>query len=400
MMGRRAAVEAAAAVLLLAALLALAGPAAGDPGADKARVDNELGQLRGAADEAEQRAGVLTEELSAVAGRVRDLQADVDAQQGRLGELEGLLATARERLAALDRTIAAQTARLERLRREYRIALARLERRVRELYMTDSPDALAFVLGTASFTDILDDLELLGRIGRQDERIAARVRSSRDGVADARRRTRIARDEAARVEASVASAASEQRSVVSQLVASRDALVSARREKSAALASIVEDRESVLEEIDALEQQSAALAAQIREAQQQSAPDIVPPSGTGQLAWPVSGPVTSGFGPRWGRMHEGIDIAVPTGTPVRAAAAGTVIYAGWLGGYGNLVVIDHGGGLSTAYAHNSGFAASVGQAVAAGQVVAYSGSTGHSSGPHVHFEVRVNGTAVDPLGYL
>jgi murein DD-endopeptidase MepM/ murein hydrolase activator NlpD len=85
---------------------------------------------------------------------------------------------------------------------------------------------------------------------------------------------------------------------------------------------------------------------------------------------------------------------------VRAAAAGTVIHAGWLGGYGNLVVVDHGNGLSTAYAHNSSLASSVGQSVAAGQVVSYSGNTGNSSGPHVHFEVRLNGSATDPLGYL
>jgi murein DD-endopeptidase MepM/ murein hydrolase activator NlpD len=99
-------------------------------------------------------------------------------------------------------------------------------------------------------------------------------------------------------------------------------------------------------------------------------------------------------------MHEGIDIAVPEGTPVAAAAAGTVIYAGWLGGYGNLVVVDHGGGLSTAYGHNSGFVASVGDQVAQGETISYSGNTGNSSGPHVHFEVRVDGAAVDPLGYL
>jgi murein DD-endopeptidase MepM/ murein hydrolase activator NlpD len=108
----------------------------------------------------------------------------------------------------------------------------------------------------------------------------------------------------------------------------------------------------------------------------------------------------SGFGMRWGRMHEGIDITCATGTPVRAAGAGTVIWAGWRGGYGNLVVVDHGGGLSTAYAHNSAYASSVGQSVAAGQVISYAGSTGNSSGPHVHFEVRVNGSAVDPLRYL
>jgi murein DD-endopeptidase MepM/ murein hydrolase activator NlpD len=399
-MGRRAALEAAVAGLLAVCVLVPAGPAAGDPGVEKARVDSELGRLRNHAEDAERRAGVLTDELGAVAGRVRELQAGVAAQQARLGVLEGQLSSARARLASLDKTIVVQTARLASLRGEYEVALARLERRVRELYMTDGPDVLSFVLGTSSFVDLLDNLELLGRIGRQDEVIAARVKASRDGVADARRRTRIARKEAARVETAVAVATAEQRGVVSRLVASRDALVAARSEKSAALASIQEDRESVLEEITALEQQSAELAARIRAAQQASAPVVVPPSGNGLLAWPVSGPVTSGFGPRWGRMHEGIDIAVPLGTPVRAAAAGTVIYAGWLGGYGNLVVVDHGGGLSTAYAHNSSFGSSVGQAVAAGQVVSYSGSTGNSSGPHVHFEVRINGSAVDPLGYL
>ena len=398
MMGRRA-LEAAV-VLLAVALLVRVGPAAGDPGTEKARVDSELGSLRGKAADAEQRAGVLTDELSAVAGRVRELQASVDAQQGRLAVLEGTLASARVRLSSLDRTISVQTRRLNRLRGEYEVALTRLESRVRELYMTDGPDMLSFVLGTSSFTDLLDNLDLLGRIGRQDERIAARVKSARNGVADARKRTRVARAQAARLEAAAASATAEQRSVVTRLVTSRDALVAAREAKSTTLASIQADRESVLEEIQALEQQSAELAATIRAAQQAGEPDVVPPTGNGLLAWPVSGPVTSGFGPRWGRMHEGIDIAVGLGTPVRAAAAGTVIYAGWLGGYGNLVVVDHGGGLSTAYAHNTSFATSVGQSVAAGEVVSHSGSTGNSSGPHVHFEVRVNGSAVDPLGYL
>ena len=401
MMGRRAGLEATAAGLVTLCMLLAAGTAAGDPGTDKARVDGRIETLRGRASDADRRAGVLTEELSAVAGRVRELEAGVDAQQARLGVLEGQLSSARARLGTLDRTIAGQSKRLERLRGEYRIALARLERRVRELYMTDGPDMLAFVVGTASFTDLLDNLDLLDRIGRQDERIASGVRSARDGVADARRRTRAARLEAARVEAAVSSATTEQRGIVTRLVASRDALVAARSQKTTTLASIRSDRDSTLAEIDALEQQSAALAARIREAQQRSsAPAVVAPSGSGVLGWPVSGPVTSGFGVRWGRMHEGIDIAVGEGTPVRAAAAGTVIYAGWMSGYGNLVAVDHGNGLSTAYAHNSSLAVSVGQSVAAGEVVSYSGNTGNSTGPHVHFEVRVNGSAVDPLGYL
>ena len=401
MMGRRAGLEATAAGLVTLCMLLVAGTAAGDPGTEKARVDGRIETLRGQASDADLRAGVLTEELSAVAGRVRELEAGVDAQQARLGVLEGQLGSARARLGTLDRTIAGQSKRLERLRGEYRIALTRLERRVRELYMTDGPDTLAFVLGTASFTDLIDNLDLLDRIGRQDERIATSVKSARDGVADARRRTRAARAEAARVEAAVSSATTEQRGIVTRLVASRDALVAARSEKTTTLASIRSDRDSTLAEIDALEQQSAALEARIREAQQRSSvPAVVAPSGSGVLGWPVSGPVTSGFGVRWGRMHEGIDIAVGEGTPVRAAAAGTVIYAGWMSGYGNLVAVDHGNGLSTAYAQNSSLAVSVGQSVAAGEIVSYSGNTGNSTGPHVHFEVRVNGSAVDPLGYL
>ena len=170
--------------------------------------------------------------------------------------------------------------------------------------------------------------------------------------------------------------------------------------KAEALSGAHEDEQAYLDEVRALEAQSAVLAVRIRAAQG-SPGQYDPPTGApGRLQWPVSGAITSGFGMRWGRMHEGIDIAVASGTPVHAAAAGRVVYAGWMSGYGNIVVLDHGGGLSTAYGHNTSVAVSVGQDVEAGQVIAYSGSTGHSTGPHVHFEVRVNGEPVDPTGYL
>ena len=122
-------------------------------------------------------------------------------------------------------------------------------------------------------------------------------------------------------------------------------------------------------------------------------------SGAG-LIWPVRGTVTSEYGYRWGRLHAGIDIGAPAGTPIRAAKAGEVISAGYMGGYGNCVIIDHGGGFTTLYAHMTRFATSDGASVSQGQVIGYVGSTGSSTGNHLHFETRVNGNPQNPRRYL
>ncbi|NMB19296.1 MAG: peptidoglycan DD-metalloendopeptidase family protein [Firmicutes bacterium] len=116
--------------------------------------------------------------------------------------------------------------------------------------------------------------------------------------------------------------------------------------------------------------------------------------------WPVRGRISSAFGPRWGRMHNGLDLAVSTGTHVKAAADGRVTFAGWNGGYGILVIIDHGNGIETRYAHNSRLNVKVGQRVSRGETVAYSGNTGVSTGPHVHFEIRYRNNPVNPQTYL
>jgi murein DD-endopeptidase MepM/ murein hydrolase activator NlpD len=123
-------------------------------------------------------------------------------------------------------------------------------------------------------------------------------------------------------------------------------------------------------------------------------------SGTGELIWPVRGPITSPFGMRWGRLHSGIDIGVPTGTPVKAADSGRVAISGWVGGYGNYICIAHTRALTTCYAHNSRLEVRRGEGVRQGRVIARSGSTGNSTGPHLHFETRVNGKPVDPRRYL
>ena len=125
-----------------------------------------------------------------------------------------------------------------------------------------------------------------------------------------------------------------------------------------------------------------------------------PRQGTGTYIKPVNAAITWGFGPRWGRMHTGVDMPCPTGTPIHASDGGTITVAGWYQGYGLTVIIDHGGGISTLYGHNSRLDVSVGERVYQGQIIARAGSTGNSTGPHCHFEVRVNGKCVDPRGYI
>jgi murein DD-endopeptidase MepM/ murein hydrolase activator NlpD len=122
--------------------------------------------------------------------------------------------------------------------------------------------------------------------------------------------------------------------------------------------------------------------------------------GKGGMVWPIDGQFTSPFGQRWGRLHAGIDLAAPTGRPIRAAASGRVILAAVTGGYGLYTCIAHGDSISTCYAHQSRFGASVGDDVGEGDVIGYVGNTGHSFGAHLHFEVRIGGRPVDPMDYL
>jgi len=392
-------------VAMLATTLLIAGSAAGDPGSEKARIDARIGDLKAQAGQAAGTEGVLTTELSGLTSRVRVAETAATTEQARLDALEAALVAERARLASLEVTIAGETAHLAVLERQYATALAVLEQRLRDVYESDPPDLIAFALGTTSFSDLLDNLEVLNRIGQQDQRIASSLDRTRTALQQTRAATEHARQGAVRSAALIASRTEAQRATRDRVLANRDAVAAAESDKARALATVREDRASFVAEADGLAAQSAALAEKIAAAQSADATastaSVPAPSSSGaQLVWPVAGPVTSGFGSRWGRMHEGIDIAVGSGTPVHAAAAGTVVYAGWLSGYGNIVVIDHGNGLSTAYAHNSSLIVGQGAVVGTGFVVALSGSTGHSTGPHVHFEVRVNGTPVDPLGYL
>jgi murein DD-endopeptidase MepM/ murein hydrolase activator NlpD len=397
-------------LLIVLAALVLSAPAwADDMGDRKRALDNRIATLQGRIASADRKEAVLTDQIEAVTAKIRGLRDDVDQAQARVSTLEGELVVYKNRLARLSQLLVLQTQKLNLLTRQHRLAEDRLSRRLVAIYQSDAPDTVEVVLTATSLADVLDQLDYMDDVGRQDLRIASDVRRAKHAMRRTRARTATTRKQVAATTAAVEVRVEEQRAVRDRLVADQNALASARADRNRSLVAVRSQEASDREHVENLQAESAQLMARIQAAQAQAQAQArsatggtVPvrsSSGSG-FVWPASGIVTSGFGWRWGRMHEGLDIAAPSGSPISAATSGTVIYAGWMGGYGNLVVIDHGGGLATAYGHQSSIAVSSGSQVSQGQTIGYVGSTGHSTGPHLHFEVRVNGSAVDPMGYL
>ena len=267
-----------------------------------------------------------------------------------------------------------------------------LNKRVRSIYMHGQLSYLEVITGAKSFSDFANRLELLKRIIHSDFKLIqeiqkqkALIEAKKDELQQKKNKLDALAEEAQKAEDQIRAKKEEQQEIMNE----------ARRQKDAAAAM----------EADLIaESNNVRRLIQARSGSLQGEGSIV--QGSGTFIWPCNGPITSPFGyrthPIFGTTiyHAGMDIGVDYGTPIHAADGGTVILAGWCGGYGNAVIIDHGNGLQTLYGHNTSVAVSEGQAVSQGEVIAYAGSTGYSTGPHCHFEVRENGEAVDPMGYL
>jgi murein DD-endopeptidase MepM/ murein hydrolase activator NlpD len=367
---------AAAALALGAAVLAAQAPAQSASLQD--RLDETQGKLSGV----DRREGVLTTEISAASARISDLRAQVADLRNKEATVAAEL---RRKQAELDRA----QARLDELRARLRAAIEILEDRLVAIYKSGDPDLLTVVLNSNGFDDLLDRTEYLRRLEDQDSSIVEDVRGLRDEMRATVESVKAARNEIAKRK--------------QELDETREAL----EKRSAELASARKRQRDELGRVRSqqkrLEGDLGDISAQIqRQLGALGGPTLPagPIRGAGSgFIWPVNGPITSGFGMRWGRMHEGIDIGVPAGTPIRAAKSGTIVLAASTGGYGNYTCVDHGGGLSTCYAHQSRFARTSGS-ISQGSILGYVGCTGHCFGDHLHFEVRINGQAVDPLGYL
>ena len=375
--------------LVLVAGLVLAAPAAGDN-------NGKLGAVQARIAAARAKEARLTARISDVTKQIRSLEARVGDVSQKLSTLARDLALHQQRLDRLNALFSFETERVNFLRSQYAKVLRQLNLRMIDIYETHDPSLVEVILESTSFQDVLDQLHYLEAIARQDKRITKTVAVARDKVQVARERTKTIRARVHSETQVIAVRTQQKRIAKSELLLSQGSLVGKRKRQKGQLASTRAQERAFVAEANALAAQDARVRAQLAAAQGAS---NTTPSAAG-LIWPVNGPVTSPFGYRWGRLHSGIDIGVPEGTPIHAAAAGTVVLAAWTDGYGNYTCIDHGGGLATCYAHQSAYAVSTGAHVSQGQVIGYVGNTGHSFGPHLHFEVRINGVPVDPLGYL
>lgn len=386
----------AASLVAVAALVALLAASAAPAEDLESKLDAKEAKLS----KVRERSGVLTTTISHFGERIDRLTSEVAslrnqeaAVEVRLDAKEAELDRAEAQLSVAKKHLAAMRAHLKR-------ALVALRERLVAIYETGTPDVLSVIVGADGYDDLIDRTEYLNRIRGNDEAIVGRVRELRDRVKRTVFRLRSVKD---RIEAARDSIAAEEQALADARAAvqqRQSSLVAARASRVAALKKIEATEEDLDGDVAEIQAELAARLGAMASAPLPAGPIRY---GSGQLIWPVDGPVVSGFGMRWGQMHEGIDIAVPAGTPIRAADSGTVVLLqseAESGGYGNFTCLDHGGGLQTCYAHQSSFAVGSGQSVSQGDVIGYVGCTGHCYGDHLHFEVRVGGAPTDPLGYL
>jgi murein DD-endopeptidase MepM/ murein hydrolase activator NlpD len=397
---RPGALALAAAALLAALILLGAGTA---PAAHAADLGEKLEQTEGRLEEVHQRKGVLTSTISRDGNRIEELTGQVAAIRSREAKArERLLARQSELVRARTALVGAKT-KLVRARSHLRVAVGVLDRHLVAIYESGSPDVLSVIVGSSGMEELAARTEYLDRITAMDEAVVGRVRELRNEVRDlvvSRLNSKVQIERARDYIAGFTRSLGENRATLQNR---QGALLTARGDREAALAQIAANEEELDGSVASIQGQ---IAEQLRETGSVPLPRGMV-ANADEMIWPVEGPIASPFGPRdigaGYEFHPGIDIAVPEGTPIKAALSGTVAFTedeASSGGYGNYTCLDHGGGLSTCYAHQSRFGVTPGESVEQGQIIGWTGCTGYCLGPHLHFEVRIFGEVTDPMGYL
>jgi murein DD-endopeptidase MepM/ murein hydrolase activator NlpD len=316
-------------------------------------------------------------ELKAVERRLRDARND-------LAETQGRLRGTRDQLQDVNRRLEGARARLQAHRRA-------MGDRLVIIYEFGGVRYLDVLVRAAGFAYFANRLYLVQLVVDQDLGLMRGMEAERRRIESYRRAVEAKEDKIAKLEV--------------QIARKHDEYDGQRQEKKRLVGKLEQQRRYWARALAQMERDSRDIAAQIRRYQRTTGRYRYATPWTGSFLRPVQGPITSGFGYRMHpilkvrKMHTGVDIAAATGTPIRAADTGTVIWSGSRGGYGQCVIIDHGGGMSTVYGHCSRLACRIGEEVRKGEVVGYVGSTGLATGPHLHFEVRRNGRPINPLSF-
>ena len=348
-------------------------------------LEDQLADLQRQAEEQQAKTNEASAKVESVSERLRQIQEELRVATEEYKEVKG-------QLDSVEDKISDNTELLQKTEADLKVKNKKLQQRVRDIYINGQISYVDVLFGAKDFADLMTRMDVLKRIIKHDYDLIMKVREEKATVENTR--AQLEKDKA---EAEV---------LVADAQAKKAKVEDKESEQQVLLDQAIYDRdtsERMYEEIMAASQEVANM---IRRSHMSSAGYSGAPAGAGGMIWPISGPITSEFGwrthPIFGtaRFHSGLDIGGDYGMPIYAAASGTVIYAGWISGYGNAVIIDHGGGVTTLYGHNDSLNVSEGENVAQGQVIAMCGSTGNSTGPHCHFEVRENGEPVSPYGYL
>lgn len=351
---------------------------ADDKRAELNDVRQRMERMQTRKEQARRKAESASAELSEVMGSLNELQAQANNLQKKSDTLQG--------------KINDNQAKLEKKQQEMQERMLIYRKRLRDIYINGQINYLDVLLGAKDFSDFSSRMYLLQKIISRDLELLEKLKQ--DAAEINSRKEQLAAE------------MKEIKATQTELEAKKAKVNKLREQRAYMLYKAQEEEQSSQEEYERLLAISENIASMLRNMENAGGGAPAGQGGTGQFMWPCNGPITSYYGwrthPIFGttKYHSGMDIAVDSGTPIHAADSGTIVYSGWLGGYGNCVMIDHGGGLVTLYAHNSALNVGEGQYVSKGAVVAYAGSTGYSTGPHCHFEVRLHGELTEPLNYL
>ena len=379
-MKKKLAALAAAGIIALLPLFGALGFAntADDKRAELNDVKQQMADMQARKEEARRKAESANAQLAEIMDNLGELQAQANGLQAKSNVLQD--------------KINKNQAELEKKQQEVDQRMVIYRKRLRDIYINGQINYLDVLLGAKDFSDFSSRMYLLQKIISSDLAMLDQLKKDADEINSRKQQ--------------LAAEMKEIKTTQAELAAKQAKVNKLREERAQVLYKAQEEEASSQAEYERLLAISENIAAMLRNMESGGGGASAGQGGTGRFMWPCTGPITSYYGwrthPIFGttKYHSGMDIAVDTGTPIHAADSGTVVYSGWLGGYGNCVMIDHGGGLVSLYAHNSSLAVGEGQYVQKGTVVAYAGSTGYSTGPHCHFEVRLHGEVTEPLDYL